>query len=142
MGENIPLSEILEMRETGAEIHSHGVTELDMAKIKAWKLYRKYVAPGSEFEIKISSADRDKLTQELGDIRALLDDKGCGEGDLLLIFENCKSAMKVLLVHAIKRFKETDEFLQATTAMTGTQELIDGQGGKDDIVVAVDDPFR
>ena len=50
--ENIPLSEILEMRETGAEIHSHGVTELDMAKIKAWKLYRKYVAPGSEFEIK------------------------------------------------------------------------------------------
>jgi len=136
--ENIPLSEIMESRETGAEIHSHGqgVTELDMAKIKAWKLYEKYVAPNSEFEIKITSSERDKLTARLGNIRELLDDKKCNEGDLLIIFENCKNAMKVSLIHAMKRFKQTFEYKQAITAMSGNQELIEVQVEKAVVIEA------
>jgi len=129
--ENIPLSEIMESRETGAEIHSHGqgVTELDMAKIKAWKLYEKYVAPNSEFEIKIKSSERAKLHARLGNITTLLEDKKCNEGDLLIIFENCKNAMKVSLIHAMKRFKQTLEYKQAITSLSGNQAVIETSPG-------------
>merc|ERR1712032_1511725 len=88
----VPLSEILDCRETGVEIHSHGVTELEMAKLKAHKLWAKYVQEGAELEINISAQERAILDLRLGNQRVLFKDKTVNEQDLLLMFDNCKSA--------------------------------------------------
>jgi len=117
--DNVPLSEILECRENGAEIHRHGVTQLDMAKIKAHKLYLKYMAAGSEFEIKLSPATKETLAARFGDLKALLDDKKCTEEDLILMFDNCKAAVRRSLIFSMARFRETDEFEEAIAAITG-----------------------
>ena len=80
---------------------------LDNAKIKAHRLYKKYIKQGSEFEINISSTERLRLTNLLGDLDVLL---SCNVQlkDLLLIFENCKQEMRVLQTFALARYKANE----------------------------------
>jgi len=124
------VSEILDCRETGVEIHNHGVTELEMAKLKAHKLWKKYVQEGAELEINIGAQERAILDVRLGNVRALFDDKTLNEQDLLLMFDNCKSAMKKSLIHSLARFKKTDDYLQVIAALT-----VDST---DDVIVSID----
>ena len=70
---NIPQSEIIEPEEQiPIDLASdHDDVIIYDAKIKARKLYEKYIKPGSEFEINICSEEREKLCNLLGDLICL-----------------------------------------------------------------------
>ena len=113
---NIPLSEIIEGKEeiiiefeSDTDINDDGGF-IDNAKIKAHKLYNKYVKIGSEFEINISSAERHKLSNLLDKLDVLMS-YNMNLRDLLLLFQDCKSEMKLLQTFSLTRFKNDTEFL-------------------------------
>ena len=107
---NIPQSEIVEDNKLILVIDMAGEdTFLDNAKIKAHKLWKKYIMPGSEFEKNIEASKRSTLSNALGSMDdLLLSDMGLK--DLLLIFENCKQEMKMLQSYSLSRFAHNPEF--------------------------------
>ena len=82
---------------------------LDEAKIMAHKLYSKYIASGSEFEINITSQNRMRLIHELGDLESLMSSALTAE-DLLLVFEESKKQMIGFMRDSFRRFRGTPEF--------------------------------
>ena len=135
---NIPLSEIIEADElrlidtcqTDVDLDTDGIhrqensdnaqkysrtkpatqndTFLHDAKMKAYKLYHKYIKVGSEFEINIPSRERVRLSNLLGDMDKVLSWNVEME-DLLVLFEECKKEMRVLQTFALARFKYDNE---------------------------------
>ena len=79
------------------------------AKIKAHKLYNKYIAVGSEFEINISSNERNNLRNILSNLESLLS-YNINITDLMKLFESCKNEMIALQSHSLYRFKYTNEY--------------------------------
>merc|ERR1712129_606827 len=94
-----------------------GWTSTDLCKFKAHKLHRKYVESGSPFEINTSSKQRRRVQNTVGDLSSLLK-SSVNEQDLLLLFENCKDAMLLLMTFALRRFKQKEEFAQVIAALT------------------------
>lgn len=109
---NIPQSEIIEGKkdEIVMIIDTDGDEDrfISRAKIKAHKLYVKYIKSGSEFEINISSSERNNLSNLLNNLAVLL---ACNVNlrDLIFLFDECKEQMKLLLSFSLSRFKDMND---------------------------------
>ena len=82
------------------------------AKMKAYKLYHKYIKVGSEFEINIPSRERLRLNDLLNDTEKVMS-WNANKEDLLVLFEDCKKEMRVLQTFALARFKYDNEGLDS-----------------------------
>ena len=114
---NIPFSAILEETESTVVIQD--------IKLKACRIYQKYVAVGSQYEINISGAERGILTQNLHNIDELLDNEQIKPSDMFTMFDNCIQEMWQLLGFSYTRFRTQPEynefhqpFLQITTSIS------------------------
>lgn len=105
---NIPFSKILSEKENDDKI-SH----ITANKRRAYRLYQKYIAVGSELEINISGADRTRISNLLCDKVTLMNnndekliDKICD------LFDTCRREMKCLMEQSFIRFKKETEYNQ------------------------------
>lgn len=109
---NIPLSEIIEHHHEEERKNNNrdgDDDELFVYKVKAHKIYLKYVQHSAEFEINISSSMRTNVANIMGDLDIFLK-CNVSYNDLLKIFEDCKQSMYKLLVYSLTRFKSLQEF--------------------------------
>ena len=74
-------------------------------KIMAYLLYEKYVKVGSEFEINISSVDRNKMIAVFHDLDVCLNEESVTICDILMLFNKGRREMKKLLLSSLWRFK-------------------------------------
>ena len=116
LADNIVQSAIVECKE---ELHKYmddydcgeNVDEIIIeAKIKGYKLYQKYIKIGSEFEINISSQQRDNVIDEIDGLGQFLHRDDFGLNDMKYLFEASKDEMWKLLQYSFTRFRFTDEF--------------------------------
>eukprot|EP01084_Bolivina_argentea_P156145 272111_1 len=105
--ENIPNSLIVEMVENDSKNNSD--TEF-CAKMKAHKLYEKYILTGSEFEINISGVMKQSI--DILENKQLLIECNIHLKDLILLFEPIKHEMIQLLQFSFFRFKQKEEYSQ------------------------------
>ena len=104
LASNIPRSSIVyggEENELDSKVYS--------AKLKAMRLYQKYIRIGTEFEINIGSRQRAKLQQTLGDEDDLMA-SNMNLRDLAVLFVGVKHEMKCLLARSLSRFKSQSDF--------------------------------
>eukprot|EP01084_Bolivina_argentea_P174256 301855_1 len=94
---NIPMSEIITTNYCDDNV-------LMEAKIKANKLYHKYIEMMSEFQINISGEMREKLENTLDDLDELME-RNVNIDDLFIFFEDCKNEMITLQTIALDRWK-------------------------------------
>lgn len=112
--EKIPQSAIIESKEEldkyniDSNVDKDGV--LIQAKIKAHKLYEKYINTGSEFEINISSAQRMMIVSIIDDFDRFISRDNITLKDMRDLFEDSKEEMWKLLQYSFTRFRFTDEF--------------------------------
>ena len=103
----VPQSEIIEQQEV--ILNDYNADEaLLCAKMKAHKLYEKYIKIGSEFEINISSKERKKISKIVSDLDSFLQSDEWKFKELLQIFEVSKKEMRILLNYSLKRFQLED----------------------------------
>eukprot|EP01084_Bolivina_argentea_P263062 445120_1 len=100
---NIPISEIIEYDDKLPDDYEGDIL-LSVAKIKAHKIFNKYVKNYAEFEINISFEQRGRLRNILGDLESLFELE-IDKKDLFVIFEPCKEEMLVYLMHSLQRFQ-------------------------------------
>eukprot|EP01084_Bolivina_argentea_P125652 222597_1 len=112
---NVPQSNILEHQPS----LKNEDTILNDAKVKAQKLYDKYVRTGSEFEINLPSWMRKKITNKLGDNYVQLTDLS----DLLILFQKAKVEMKKYLGYSYTRFKQQKEFQQIIQLFVDSKDI-------------------
>merc|ERR1712228_190425 len=108
---NVPISEIIEQKEEMKEDANESDDDGFMvgAKLKARKLFEKYIKIGSKFEINISSHNRGALYHVLDNEDGLMSlNMNCS--DLLLLLEPSKNEMSALLGYSLTRFRFSDEF--------------------------------
>eukprot|EP01084_Bolivina_argentea_P131412 231956_1 len=105
---NVPISAIIDNDNDVNIPHSYGGDEfLFVAKIKAHKLYNKYVSSHCEYEINISYDERNKLYDSLHDLETLIS-TNINREELFWMFNNSKKEMISLLLHSFVRFKKDD----------------------------------
>ena len=80
-------------------------------KSKAHKLYNKYIKIGSDYEINISSSMRKKFKNILDDKNKLMQsNENTKLSDLLLLFEDAKKEMRMLLSYSHSRWKSSNQY--------------------------------
>ena len=103
---NVPISSIISTKQ----INDNPVSE---NKMKAFKLYKKYIECESEYEINISGEKRKKLDGIFGNVDNLINKyRNINNNDLLKCFNDSKETMKLLMLSSFHRFKQSDEFAQ------------------------------
>ena len=111
---DIPNSEIIETDGIEIVLESDIGNDKELftrnAKIKANKLYQKYIENGTTFEINISGKMRDKLTDTIGDLDELLANESIGINELYTIFEESVQEMMTLQSISFERFRQIKEF--------------------------------
>ena len=111
---NIPNSQIIEMDSqspTSTTSCTHNI--IYDIKLKAHKLYVKYIKTGSEYEINISSAQTQHITKILSDKNKLLNNSDLiNISDLIILFNELKEEIKMLLSYSYSRFKLTNEYIR------------------------------
>ena len=100
---NIPVSEIIE-----SEFNIANVEQILDFKMKAYLIYKKYVELGSEFEINIPSTAKSKF-KHVANLSTFLK-TNTTINDLVMMFEDCKTEMRLLLMYSLIRFRATEEF--------------------------------
>ena len=80
-------------------------------KTISYRLYKKYIETGSEFEINISYVSRIEFEKLMRNYYVWIMDEQ-SVIDLLLIFQDIKLEMLLLLRHSFNRFIHSDEFRQ------------------------------
>ena len=98
---NIPISNIIEHDDNANNTQS----KLESVKIMAYIIYGKYIEPGARFEVNISWTMRAQLTQSLGNLDVILANDEMDLEQLLMIFEECKKEMVMLLKYSLGRFR-------------------------------------
>eukprot|EP01084_Bolivina_argentea_P253526 425885_1 len=91
---------------------------LNGVKIKAHRLYNKYIASG-EFEVNISGMMKDKLSNVLSNLKSLLI-HNINLIDLFLVFEGCKQEMITLQSISLERYKHENEFKSVISVFENT----------------------
>ena len=115
---NIPISEIIEAKEDIQEdIETADSDNLCFAKIKAHKIYNKYIKWGSEFEINIALSQRTKIANILHDFDRLTSYKVSME-DLYLLFDEAQLEMMNLLNYSLGRLKGTPDYANILLCFT------------------------
>ena len=79
------------------------------AKIKAHRIFNKYIKCGCQYEINIQYQQRQQLSVILGDLDTLKANNVTLK-DLKSIFSECKTEMVTLLTWSLSRFKSKKEF--------------------------------
>ena len=79
----------------------------DSDKMKAYKLFQKYVAVGSQYEINISSQTRVELIRKMGNLQEWLRNDNIDDLYLFSLFNKCCVEMIRLLNGSFARFKQT-----------------------------------
>ena len=118
----IPMSMIVESAEI---IPNESVDDvfLYQSKIKAHKLYNKYIKIGCEFELNIEASQRRELQTALEDLQILLASDMTLK-DLYILFEDAKQEMNVLLTFSLNRFRsDTGEFAKVVTLFDGGRDM-------------------
>ena len=87
---NIPTSIILQASEDDDVLRD--------IKIKAHRIYKKYVAVGSEFEINISFDARQQAVEILHDLDSLLNNKTITADGLFKVFKECSQEIWILYI--------------------------------------------
>ena len=82
---------------------------LQSVKLMAYKLYHKYIKIGATLEINISAKLRRKFEIILDDEQKLMN-LGINFDDLLLLFEQIKHEMILLLKYSHRRFQQKEEY--------------------------------
>lgn len=80
-------------------------------KLTAFKLYKKYIESGSEFEINISHKLRVEYEQKMESFEDF-NNREMSAYDILTIFDSCNFAMFYLISDAFRRFASTTQFLK------------------------------
>merc|ERR1711902_52147 len=80
------------------------------AKVKANQLYQKYIDDDAEFVINISGKMRDRLSDSIGDLDALLANDSIDLDTLYTIFESSVQEMITLQTISFERFKQSKPF--------------------------------
>eukprot|EP01084_Bolivina_argentea_P148361 259402_1 len=132
---NIPTSDILEnqerlqnfISESAASRSNSVIIELNEAKLKAHKLYNKYIRIGSEFEINLPSYMRKQIANILGDVSKLVQNKDLQLTDLLLVFKSAKDEMKKYLNYSYTRWKQQKEFQQVVVLFMDKPTVVTNQ---------------
>ena len=101
--ENIPISEII-----ARKFDATSEDEMFGFKMKAYKIYKKYIEVGSQFEINISSLERSKHAY-IANLAAFLK-LNSNINDLFMMYQDCKEAMRLLLMYSLSRFKSSIVF--------------------------------
>ena len=109
--ENMPISAIIESESDLAV-----TTDIDIdiglynLKLKASKLFNRYIETGTSLEINISSTLRKDLTNLLQNKELLLNKYNLDANDLLQVFEECKVIQIEYLNFSLIRFKQQPDF--------------------------------
>lgn len=86
-------------------------TKINMFKIKSYRLFKKYVALGSEFEINVSYAERYRLIGLMNNKRLWMNEESkISVNDLCNIFSACQNEIYSLMNDSVTRFKTTETF--------------------------------
>ena len=90
--------------------------KLSLFKLKAYRLYIKYIAVGSEFEINISYTERNRLMSMMDDQEKWMSkDTQIDINKLGNLFQNCCDQIYGLMNDSSIRFKSTKEFKKYAT---------------------------
>ena len=109
--DNIPISFIIECDEGNIDNYDGDVV-VNTAKLKAYKLYEKYISVGSEFEINISGLMREKIINIMDNKEKLMENTEITLKELFDIFNEAKSEMYQLLRVSLNRFSDQDDYHQ------------------------------
>ena len=88
---------------------------INCAKMKARKLYNKYIKFEADYEINIAGTLRHELEEKLSDKQKLLNNKDIGLKDLVKLFEKPRTEMLMLLNYSLARFKQTIDYGEILT---------------------------
>lgn len=108
LSESIQCHELLQLHMGGySDETSQSFDHLFDLKKRAHKLYHKYIKIGAEYEVNISSKMRDPIMDILNDFStfATID---IYHQELILLFNEVKQEMKVLLEFSLSRFKASN----------------------------------
>lgn len=81
--------------------------KIDCCKRVGTRLYKKYIANGSEYEINISSLMRDDLTNLMNDENSWLTSININENDLYSMFDASRSEIYKLMYFSFFRMKSS-----------------------------------
>ena len=103
---SVPISAIIDQNEEKMDDNNMDNKKFVIycAKLKAHKLYEKYVGFDSELQMNISAKMKKPLDDILSDIKILIN-CNINLSDLLLLFEDSKLEMYQLLTYSFDRFK-------------------------------------
>eukprot|EP01084_Bolivina_argentea_P313896 543648_1 len=104
---SVPISKIIEEKENIPKEFDDKF--MYNVKIKAHKIYNKYVKVGTEFEINISAEERNKISNILDNLNQLMN-YNINYDDMYLIFEETKKEMLMLLSLSLERWKHQPEY--------------------------------
>ena len=80
------------------------------AKIRSYKLYKKYIALGSEYEINISYRTRQELINTMHDLNKFIENESIDEKKLFWLFRKSSHEMIHLINGSFARFKASTHF--------------------------------
>eukprot|EP01083_Nonionella_stella_P198833 729701_1 len=102
--ENVPKSDIVYTQEL--QDNEKDDDAYVLCKLKACKLYHKYIKNGAEFEINISHRSRVGLTQLMANQEIWIsEENGMKESDLATVFDGAMLEMITMLNFSLTRFK-------------------------------------
>eukprot|EP01084_Bolivina_argentea_P155697 271329_1 len=123
---NVPLSQLIEDKEIMNGDEEEPVDDMASAKMKAHKIYNKYIREEAEFAINVSYAQRNDVKDVLEDLEFLLQANITWK-DLILLFEETKAEMIRLAGFSFQRFKKQAEFDQVAGKLS---KVSDGSSSK------------
>ena len=82
-----------------------------------YKLYQKYIAVGSSWEINLSFYVRRKVTDIAGDQTKLLENETIGIKELLFIYDECIYGVFSLMTDSYDRFRRTHQYRKLKNLM-------------------------
>jgi len=107
--ENVPMSSIV-----GNQWVLSINDKLDNDKVRAHKIYDKYIKTGSEFEINVPWDVRKKCALKMDDLRTMTDNHTIRADDLFVVFNPCRDEVTKLLNNSLVRFKDETDHVNAT----------------------------
>eukprot|EP00486_Rosalina_sp_Unknown_P009744 CAMPEP_0201594954 /NCGR_PEP_ID=MMETSP0190_2-20130828/192110_1 /ASSEMBLY_ACC=CAM_ASM_000263 /TAXON_ID=37353 /ORGANISM="Rosalina sp." /LENGTH=264 /DNA_ID=CAMNT_0048054761 /DNA_START=751 /DNA_END=1545 /DNA_ORIENTATION=+ len=124
---NVPKSIIVEAQSSLKSDVGVDEKTLHDVKKKAHLLYEKYIKIGSEFEINIGAGMRKGLIDILDNREELMNGehgRNLRLSDILMMFENPKKEMKMLLQYSFTRMKSTTRYKKVVLILTGKDSPI------------------
>ena len=125
---NVPLSRIIEEQETIPEGYVDDEF-MYFIKIKAYKIYNKYVKVGCEYEINISGTERTRIGNMLQNLDKLVAFTVTFK-EMYEIFEVAKREMMILLEYSLCRLKSESGY---ATLVTNVSNSVSGTNSNETI---------